>query len=406
MKVLLINKFLYPKGGSETYVFKLGETLQRMGHEVQYFGMEHSDNVVGNAVGEYTQNVDFHSGSPLKLISGSLNTVYSSQARKKIRKVLDGFKPDVCHLNNFNYQLTPSIILEIVKWRKQNGRDCRIIYTAHDLQLVCPNHLMLNPVTGEICEKCLGGKYHNCISGKCIHGSAAKSIFGAAEAYYWKAKKVYRYIDAVVSPSAFLAQKLATRSELKDKITVMQNFVGITKSEKYPKGGYVLYFGRYSKEKGVETLLRAVDSLPDVKFVFAGSGPLEQEIEKRSNVVNRGFVEGEELVRLVSQADFSVVPSECYENCPFTVIESRVYGTPVLGADIGGIPELVDNGVNGELFESGNAEMLAAKIKELSADKAKLEAYAKNCFESSFFSAEKYCAMLTDIYSVKSEESR
>ena len=86
MKVLLINKFLYPKGGSETYVFKLGETLQRMGHEVQYFGMEHSDNVVGNAVGEYTPNVDFHSGSPLKLISGSLNTVYSSQARKKIRK--------------------------------------------------------------------------------------------------------------------------------------------------------------------------------------------------------------------------------------------------------------------------------------------------------------------------------
>lgn len=406
MKVLLINKFLYPKGGSETYVFKLGETLQRMGHEVQYFGMEHSDNVVGNAAGEYTQNVDFHSGSPLELISGSLNTVYSSQARKKIRKVLDDFKPDVCHLNNFNYQLTPSIILEIVKWRKQNGRDCRIIYTAHDLQLVCPNHLMLNPVTGEICEKCLGGKYHNCISGKCIHGSAAKSIFGAAEAYYWKAKKVYRYIDAVVSPSAFLAQKLATRSELKDKITVMQNFVGITKSEKYPKGGYVLYFGRYSKEKGVETLLRAVDSLPDVKFVFAGSGPLEQEIEKRSNVVNRGFVEGEELVRLVSQADFSVVPSECYENCPFTVIESRVYGTPVLGADIGGIPELVDNGVNGELFESGNAEMLAAKIKELSADKAKLEVYAKKCFESAFFSAEKYCAMLTDIYSVKSEESR
>ncbi|MBP3696274.1 MAG: glycosyltransferase, partial [Clostridia bacterium] len=132
MKVLLINKFLYSKGGSETYVFKLGETLQRMGHEVQYFGMEHSDNVVGNAAGEYTQNVDFHSGSPLKLISGSLNTVYSSQARKKIRKVLDDFKPDVCHLNNFNYQLTPSIILEIVKWRKQNGRDCRIIYTAHD----------------------------------------------------------------------------------------------------------------------------------------------------------------------------------------------------------------------------------------------------------------------------------
>ncbi len=405
MKILLVNKFLYPKGGSETYVFKLGETLQKTGHEVQYFGMEHTDNVVGNAVGEYTSNVDFHSRSPMKLISGSLKTVYSSQARKNIRKVLDDFKPDVVHLNNFNYQLTPSIILEIVKWRKQNRRECKIVYTAHDLQLVCPNHLMLNPNTGDVCEKCLGGKYYNCISGKCIHGSAAKSVFGAAEAYYWKVKKVYRYIDAIVSPSAFLAQKLETRNELKNKITVIHNFVSVTKSEPMEKGGYILYFGRYSKEKGVETLLRAVDSLPDIKFVFAGSGLLEEEIQKRSNAVNRGFVEGEELVKLVSQADFSVVPSECFENCPFTVIESRVYGTPVLGADIGGIPELIDNGVNGELFESGNVEMLTDKIKEMSENKQKLEAYAQKCLETPCLSAEEYCAKLADIYSVKSEES-
>lgn len=406
MKVLLVNKFLYPKGGSETYVFKLGETLEKMGHDVQCFGMEHPDNVVGNAVGEYTSNVDFHSRSPMKLISGSLKTVYSSQARKKIRKVLDDFKPDVCHLNNFNYQLTPSIILEIVKWRKENGRECKIVYTAHDLQLICPNHLMLNPNTGDICEKCLGGKYYNCISGKCIHGSAAKSVFGAAEAYYWKAKKVYRYIDAIVSPSAFLAQKLETRSELKGKITVMHNFVSITKPKQPAKGGYVLYFGRYSKEKGVGTLLRAVDSLPDIKFVFAGSGPLEQEIEKRKNIDNRGFLSGESLVKLIAEADFSVVPSEWFENCPFTVIESRVYGTPVLGADIGGIPELIDDGVNGELFESGNIEMLTVKIKELSENKQKLEAYAQKCLEFSYLSAEEYCAKLMDIYAVKSEESR
>ncbi len=159
MKILLVNKYLYPKGGAETYVFKLGETLQKMGHEVEYFGMYHKDNIVGNSSGQYTSNMDFHGDSLIKMVSNSMKIIYSSEARKKIRKVLDNFKPDVCHLNNFNYQLTPSIILEIVKWRKESGRECKIVYTAHDLQLVCPNHLMMNPVTGNICKKCLEGKY-------------------------------------------------------------------------------------------------------------------------------------------------------------------------------------------------------------------------------------------------------
>ncbi len=398
MKILLINKFLYPKGGSETYVFKLGEALQKTGNEVEYFGMEHKDNVVGNSVGEYTSNMDFHGGSKLNMISNSVKTVYSFEARRKIRKVLDDFKPDVCHLNNFNYQLTPSIILEIVKWRKENKRKCKIVYTAHDLQLVCPNHLMLNPVSGEVCEKCLGGSYINCLKGKCVHGSAAKSAIGASEAYYWKLRRVYRYIDTVVSPSRFLAQKLACRNELKDKIEVIHNFVSISEVSNVKKGGYVLYFGRYSKEKGVESLLKAADSLPDIRFVFAGSGPLEAEISKRENIENRGFVTGEDLARLISEAEFTVVPSEWYENCPFTVIESRMYATPVLGADIGGIPELIDAGKTGELFESGNISQLILKTEAMYKDSKKLDFYAENCRNSSFLSVEEYCKKLTDIY--------
>ena len=142
MRVLIINKFLYPNGGSETYIFKLGEALEQHGHEVQYFGMEHEGRCVGNRVNAYTSGMDFHGGSKLSKLTYPIKTIYSKEARVQLRKVLDDFKPEVCHLNNFNYQLTPSIILEIVKWRKETGRDCKIIFTAHDYQLVCPNHIL------------------------------------------------------------------------------------------------------------------------------------------------------------------------------------------------------------------------------------------------------------------------
>ncbi len=162
MKVLMVNKFLYPNGGSETYIFKLGEALVARGHEVQYFGMEHEGRCVGNRVNAYTQDMDFHNASKLEKMTYPLKTIYSKDSRQKIRLVLDDFQPDVVHLNNFNYQLTPSVILEIVKWRKEAGHDCKIVFTAHDYQLVCPNHMCNNPNTRENCEKCLSGKFINC----------------------------------------------------------------------------------------------------------------------------------------------------------------------------------------------------------------------------------------------------
>ena len=152
MRTLIINKFLFPNGGSETYIFKLGEALEQHGHEVQYFGMEHEGRCVGNRVNAYTSDMDFHGGSKLSKLTYPIKTIYSKEARVQLRKVLDDFKPDVCHLNNFNYQLTPSIILEIVKWRKETGRDCKIIFTAHDYQLVCPNHMLNTIVASELSD--------------------------------------------------------------------------------------------------------------------------------------------------------------------------------------------------------------------------------------------------------------
>ena len=385
MKILMVNKFLYPNGGSETYIFRLGEALTQKGHEVQFFGMEHAGRCVGNAAEAYTSDMDFHGGNPLSKITYPIKTIYSVEARKKIRLVLDKFKPDVVHLNNFNYQLTPSIILEIVKWRKQTGNKCKIVFTAHDYQLLCPNHMFDNPATHENCEKCIGGMFVNCIKGKCIHGSTAKSSVGAMEAYFWKWKGVYKDIDTIICCSNFMKTKMDTNPIFASKTIAMHNFVehvtevnidaeGKPLDLRYEK--YVLYFGRFSQEKGVKTLIEAAKKLPEVNFVFAGNGDLADDINSLSNARNVGFKSGKELTDLIQNAIFTVYPSEWYENCPFSVMESQELGVPVLGANIGGIPELIEDGKSGWLFESGNVDELRNKILEVwneSEDRSELE---------------------------------
>ena len=400
MKVLLINKFLYRNGGSETYIFKLGQILEKNGHEVQYFGMEHEDRCVGNRVNAYTSNMDFHNGKKLSKLTYLFKTIYSSEARKKIRLVLDDFNPDICHLNNFNYQLTPSVILEIVKWRKKTGKECKIVFTAHDYQLICPNHMLNNPVTHKNCEKCLGGHFINCIKGKCIHCSTAKSIIGMLEAEFWKLKGTYKYIDTIICCSKFMKNKMDSNPLFAKKTIVMHNFIDNIERVKTVKKDYVLYFGRFSNEKGISTLIDVCKKLPNIQFIFAGTGPLEKNIKSVNNIKNVGLKKGKELEKLIREARFSIYPSEWYENCPFSVMESQMYCTPVLGAKIGGIPELIIEGKTGELFESGNKDELKNKIQKLWNDKMLCEEYSKNCEDINFDTSVEYYEKIMKVYNL------
>lgn len=402
MRILMVNKFLYPNGGSETYIFKLGEALIKMGHEVQYFGMEHKGRCVGNAVGAYTSDMDFHGGSKLSKLTYPIKTIYSTEARKKIRLVLDDFKPDVVHLNNFNYQLTPSVILEVVKWRKENSRECKIFFTAHDYQLLCPNHMFNNPKTHENCEKCVGGHFANCVKGRCIHGSAAKSAVGAMEAVFWKIKGTYKYIDKIICCSEFMKTKMDTNPVFAGKTVAMHNF--ITHAEKGPTDDkqagdrYVLYFGRYSEEKGIRTLTDACRELSDISFIFAGSGEYAEKIEKLPNAQNVGFKTGDELDKLIRNAELTVYPSEWYENCPFSVMESQERLVPVVGANIGGIPELIEDNKTGRLFTSGDAKELAQTIRALWETPVELNKYRENLKQLKRLDADEYARELIAKY--------
>lgn len=401
MKILMINKFLHPNGGSETYIFKIGEYLETQGHQLQYFGMEHAGRIVGNRVNAYTEDMDFHGGSKLSKLLYPIKTIYSRQARKKIRLVLEDFQPDVCHLNNFNYQLTPSIILEIKKWSRQSHHPCKIVYTAHDYQLVCPNHMCRNPGSNQNCEKCLNGSFLSCAKGRCIHGSLAKSLVGTAEAAFWKWMGTYKHIDKIICCSRFMKTKLDTNPVLAGKTVAIHNFVDKPMQAHGEQKDYVLYFGRFSPEKGVNTLLDVCRQLPQIPFVFAGTGPLEEVLKGSPNIKNVGFQSGEALYKLIREASFTVYPSQWYENCPFSVMESLMLGTPVLGADIGGIPELIENGKTGVLFESGNAEDMKEKILSLWNDRQLLMQYTDRCRQVSFRSVEQYCLELVTLYNEK-----
>ena len=392
MKILMVNKFLHPNGGSETYIFKLGEQLQKAGHEVQYFGMEHEGRVVGNHAEIYTSDMDFHAGG-LKKLFYPFRIIYSVEAKKKMLLVLEDFQPDIVHLNNINFQLTPSVIYAVRAYERKHGRHVRIVYTAHDYQWVCPNHMMRIPASGEICFACRGGDYGQCSKNRCIHNSRVKSLLGTIEAKYYARRKTYSMVDVILCPSEFMKKQLDTDPLLADKTVMMRNFI-----EKHDRGqnsntkkDYVVYFGRFSEEKGTRTLLEACRALPEIPFVFAGTGPLEEEVDKVPNVENRGFVTGEALRKLIAEARFSVYPSEWYENGPFSVMESQMYGTPVLVSDLGGAPELVQAGMTGDLFRGGDAEELTEHIRAMWNDSELCRKYSENCKNIKFDTIEEYC---------------
>lgn len=388
MKILMVNKFLYPRGGAETYFLKIGELLEKWGHQVEYFGMEDEKNTVGNALNLSVKNKDFHNAGPEKYLY-PLQIIYSLEAKRKIQKVIRHFKPDIIHLNNINFQLTPSIIDAAA------SEKIPVVQTVHDLQMLCPNHLMLDVNKMKPCELCMNGSMWNCVKGNCIHGSRLKSLIGSIEGILYRYTKTYDKVDTYICPSEFIEKKLLNRTRYKGKTKMLRNFLGeVPKDAAAEKKDYVLFFGRLSEEKGIVDFMKACAMLPEIPFIIAGSGPLE-ELCKNSglkNVQYVGFQTGDKLKKLVQEALFSVHFSIWYENAPLAILESQALGTPVLCNRIGGIPELVDENKTGILNDVFTAEAYAEKIKQFYSEREKLKEFAANCLEK------KNTMMTLDVY--------
>ena len=375
MKILMVNKFLYARGGSESYMLYLGEKLEQMGHEVEYFGMLDEKNTVSNSASLYTQNMDFHSRGLARFLY-PFKIIYSFEAKRKIMRVIDRFQPDIVHMNNINFQLTPSIIYGVKK------RGIPLVQTVHDYQMICPNHLLYNFEKNASCEKCLGGSHINCIKNKCIHSSFVKSVIGFIEAKVYSLLKTYKKVDLFICPSVFLENKLKSHKKYFDgKTKTIHNFIN---KEKFSNvggemGGYIAFVGRLSKEKGIENIARAARLLPEYTFAVAGSGPDGDILKDIPNVELRGFLTGEKLISFMSGAKVLLLPSVCYENCPLSILESHCLGVPVVTMNYGGMAELVKDGETGLLVDDPTPEAIASKLREVFENTALYEKLLKNC---------------------------
>lgn len=380
MRILLVNKFHYRKGGAETYYLTVGSELERMGHEVAYFSMRHPDNLPCRWDKYFVTQREYNNvKNPLKAARDGMALIYSPEAKRNFQALCEEFRPDVVHLNNVHRQITLSIL--DAPYLRENK--VPVFYTAHDYVTVCPGYLMLDG-DGRVCDACLeDGRYRHCIERRCVKGSRAKSALAAMEASFNRAHKSNRRIDRVIAPSRFMRSKLIEGGWPEGKVVFLQNFADDAILDRAANAGadatdrenpYLLFFGRLSVEKGVDTLLRAFDAalpnLPqDMRLVVVGDGPdsadfkaLASSLGCASRIEFAGYQTGGALQAYVERASLAIASSRCRENMPYSIVEAFAAGTPVVGTDIGGIPELVDEGKTGFICDPGDVQSMADAI--------------------------------------------
>lgn len=398
MKILLVNKFHYLKGGSEKYYFDLAKLLQEHGHEVAFFSMKDEKNIQTGCKEYFVENSDMNS----KNIFKALDIIYSRKNKKAMEKALDDFKPDIVHLNNFQRQLSASIINPIKK------RNIPIVFTAHDLQAICPAIVMLDSQR-QICEKCLNGKYINCAKNKCIKNSGLKSILGTVEAKYYRYKKIYiNKIDKIITPSEFYKFKLIQDGIPENNIEAIHNFIDMDNyNVEVEDDGYAFYFGRLAKEKGIFNLVKAIQESNVNKLYIAGDGPDKERIEeyiRKENLMKKvkllGYLNSNEIKNYVRKCRFVVVPSICRENCPYSVLETLAIGKPIICSNLGGIPELIKNNESGLIYTYNKPKELQEKMRVLFENKELTDELGKNAKQiaKKEYSKESYYNKIINIY--------
>ena len=391
MKILLSNKFYYPRGGDCIFTFNLEQMLKAHGHEVAVFAMDYPENLESPWKKYFPQNMS-------KLMAFT-RPFGDREVKDKFKRLVDEFQPDVVHLNNIHTQLSP-VIAKIA-----HERGIRVVWTLHDSKLVCPCYTCMRK--GKWCTECFTDK-KAVISHRCMPGGIIGSTIGYLEAMKWNPTKLQEYTDLFLPPSQFMADTCIAGGYDKSKFKVLCNFIDVNKVKNpcFVKEDYYVFLGRLTEVKGIRTLCEAAAALP-YKLVVIGGGELEEELIKEyqacKNIEFLGQKDWESFRPVLEKARFMVIPSEWSENNPLTVIEAQSLGTPVLGARIGGIPELIEEGVTGMTFESGNVEDLKDKIEAMTRQSFDYEALAESAQKR--YNAETYYEKIMEVYKGESQIS-
>ncbi|MGI6339337.1 MAG: glycosyltransferase family 4 protein [Bacteroidales bacterium] len=394
MKILVANKYYYQRGGADIHSIDLEGLLKSKGHDVAFFSMHHPLNMISQYSDYFPEGVNFDQPTNKDLIAGMIRPFGAYEVRRKFKKLLRDFKPDIVHLHNVHTQLSP--VLALIAKRNR----IPVLWTIHDHKLICPRYDCMR--NGSPCELCFTRKY-NVVRYKCMKNSTLASIVALLEHCAWNKKVLSRNTDVFICPSEFLLKNMIKGGYRKEKLIHLPNFILENKlSEVKPvKKNYYCFIGRLSPEKGIETLLKAAIDLPQFKLKIIGTGPLENTLKakyQRSHIDFMGFREWDGLKDILSNARCMIFPSECYENNPLSIIESLCLGTPVIGSRIGGIIELLDQEVNGLTYESGNVDDLRNQIVSLFSNESKFNysEISRNAIEK--FRSEKYYANLINYY--------
>jgi glycosyltransferase involved in cell wall biosynthesis len=408
VKILVVNKFFWVKGGSERVLFELAAGYERAGHDVSHFAMRSARNLPSPWSGHFASELSWEGGTLARLRTAG-RVIHSVEAARRIRELVRSVRPDVAHLHNFHHQLSPSIVDVL----RREGIPA--VHTLHDYKVICPNYLLYTE--GAPCERCRGGRFYHAVLHRCVRGSRAASLVAFAEmTWHRRARTLERGIARFVSPSRFLRDKLVSFGFDERRIRVVPNGLDATTFARAERpGAGFLYAGRLSREKGVHTLLRAVGSVPGVRLTVCGTGPAEEELralaqrEAPGRVQFAGHLEADDLLARLRGSRALVLPSEWYENAPMAVLESLASGVPVVATDLGGTAEMVRDGVSGLLTPAGDAGALAERLDRLERSPdlaAKLGRAGRSIVESEYSLDAQVSAMLSIFREVAPSASR
>ncbi len=385
MKILLANKFYYRRGGDCIYMLNLEQMLRSKGHEVAVYAMQYPENEESEWAKYWPKNM-----SKADVLTRPFG---ARQVVKGFTQLLDDFLPDVVHLNNIHTQLSPVIA------RMAHERGIRVVWTLHDTKLVCPCYTCSRD--GRWCTECFTDK-RAVIRHRCMPGGLIGAVIGYREIMKWSKDVLQEYVDLFLPPSQFMMDTCVAGGYSPEKFRVLCNFIDVNKvagRKSATKEDYYVFLGRVDDYKGITTLCNAAKCMSHCLKVI-GEGPLRKSLNElyrnNENIEFLGQLTWDELCPILACARFMVIPSECSENNPLTVIESQSLGTPVLGARIGGIPELIEEGVSGMTFTSGDVEDLKDKIQMMFNHQFDYERIAENAVRR--YSSETYYEKLLGYY--------
>ncbi|MBV8472363.1 MAG: glycosyltransferase family 4 protein [Hyphomicrobiales bacterium] len=407
MRLLGVHRLHHRKGGAEGVHLDHLALFRARGWTCAEFAMAHPDNEPSEWSDYFPS--EFSPPSGLSSLKALPRFFYSGEARRKFARLLDTFHPDVIHAHGVYHHLTNSIL------KPARDRGVPIVYTLHDYKLICPAYHFYTEEHG-VCEKCRGGRQWNCLTRRCTHGALAMDALYAIDGLaQWHGGALRDAVARFVGPCRFIVDKFAEHGFAKEKLRYVPNFFesaddapaspAAVAAIRAAHGRHILYFGRLSAEKGVDILIDAAASA-GAPLVIVGDGPRRDELERqaqrlRSRCVFTGHLKGAALWAQVEAASAVALPSVWYEIAPKSVLEAQARGRPIVTTRIGGLPEMVADGVNGLVVEPGDRAALAGALKRIMAmDEAQLARFGASGREQarSTFTRERYYREMTAIY--------